>query len=324
MNSKFLAEWRNQLITPEDKFHIHKILAFLVVLSTLFRLAQLFASSLYGSKDEECDMGFRSHPEWTVPTVFLHAALNISSFQFHLPERRIKSGYRIWPEYRLHSLVFLLRSLVAILLNHVEQKTNSNFQWPRYTFLILVLSTMALADVASRSVRGQPSGFARELDAPALTKYFFSVAQCGATAYVLAGDTTQSGLQFIFVMIIQWNAFFMTLRRKNLASQTLLMTFYGVMLGLGIVTARPPPSTRAMAHLAAILRTGLGWNKYLLWTVLYIIHAYGFAKHDHVAWFHALDAISFVPLFWLGYYKHRDEQRGKAIMTSIHSKQRVS
>jgi len=35
---------------------------------------------------------------------------------FKIPLKRIASGYRIWPEYRLHSIFFALRSLSMMLL----------------------------------------------------------------------------------------------------------------------------------------------------------------------------------------------------------------
>jgi hypothetical protein len=355
--------WTSQLITPEDRFHIHKILGLLVAVSTFFRLVLLFVSRIRSiisggsDDDDDGDMGFRSHPEWTIPTVILHAALTLTSFQFQLPTRRIKSGYRIWPEYRLHSLVFLLRSLVAILLSHfclvgaARRGTGGPaynvecYYWPPYTYLILVLSTMGMADLASSAVMipaESSSGFCRDLDAPAVTRYFFSVAQCGATAYVLVGhDTTptpyddsssgssgscrgacgDAALHFVFVLIIQWNAFFMTLQRKNLARRSVLMTLYGLLLAGGIVTARVPPLTKTVVHVAALLRIGPRWlpgqfrlvqdNKYVLWTLIYVmyVHAAG-PVIRHLAWLvPILDGATLVPVLWLGYYKHREEQK---------------
>lgn len=299
--NKTVQQWASQLVTPEDRFHIHKTLGFLVLLSSLYRMLMLFTS---------VDMGFRDNPELTVPTLILHTALNLASFQFKLPQKRIKSGYRIWPEYRLHSLVFLLRSLIAILLNWLEQEFSA-IRWPRYTFLLLVLGTMACADLTSLSVE-ESSGFAREMDAPVLTRYFFSVAQCGATAYVLTGDRRNS-LQFVMVLIIQWNAFLMTLQRKNLASQTVLMAFYGTMLGLGIATARVSPGMRVVVHWAAVMRTGprlpglriLQNNKYLLWVVVYMGYIYGVQPYEGREWFPAIDVGTFLLVILVGYIKYR-------------------
>jgi hypothetical protein len=378
---RWQPSWTSQLITPEDRFHIHKTLGLLVAVSTIFRLSLLFVSRIRSiisgnDDDNDGDMGFRSHPEWTIPTVILHAALTLTSFQFQLPARRIKSGYRIWPEYRLHSLVFLFRSLVAILLSHFclvswsaaaasrgttggdggrpayEDVECYYYGPPSYTHLILVLSTMGMADLASSAMMvpaESSSGFCRDLDAPAVIRYFFSVAQCGATAYVLVGHTTRTpyddtsgsgsgsgsgscrgacgdaALHFVFILIIQWNAFFMTLQRKNLARRSVLMTIYGLLLAGGIVTARVPPLTKTVVHVAALLRIGpRGWwlpgplrlvqdNKYVLWTLIYLmyVHAAG-PIIRHLAWLvPILDGVTLVPVLWLGYYKHREEQRAE-------------
>lgn len=89
-----LSEWKRKLVTREDPKHIHKILGFLVLLSFLYRFTQL----------GQQDLGFVNKPNLTIPTIMLHLALNLSAFEFTLPKRRITTGYRIWPEYRLHSL----------------------------------------------------------------------------------------------------------------------------------------------------------------------------------------------------------------------------
>jgi hypothetical protein len=324
-------EWKDRLITAEDAFHIHKTLGLLVVLSTIFRLVLLLQGTVTSWRaggsddDDDGDMGFRSHPQWTIPTVLVHLLLNLSAFRFALPVRRITTGYRIWPEYRLHSLVFLLRSIAAILLFWSEQQQPGGepaWRWPPITHLFLVLLTMALADLASASVV-EKSGFARNLDALVITRYFFSLAQLGATAYVLLGyytyGSSRSALHFVMIMIIQFNAFFMTLQRKNLVRRIVLVRCYLVMLVVGILTARPPPHVKTIAHLAALLRLGPRYpalrlvqeNKYVMWTMLYLLHEYGLEPcfRHRWTWFPALfELVTLVPVLLLGYYKHTTSQ----------------
>ena len=64
--------------------------------------------------------------------------------------------------------------------------------------LYIVLATMAAADLCSLSQGKHQSGFARELDVPAATRYFFSVAQFNATAMVLVGQRRYT-MQFLMV-----------------------------------------------------------------------------------------------------------------------------
>jgi hypothetical protein len=275
------AEWKKQLITKEDPNHYHKTLGILVLISYLFRLYHVIMST-------ESDMGFASYPQYTIPTIILHLALNASSFIFKIPSKRISSGYRIWPEYRLHSLVFLCRNLAFMLLFYIEQHYYNSKEYHLWN-IIIILSTMAAADLSSYSQGpNYTSGFARELDVPAIVKYFFSMAQLGATAMILHGQRRYT-MHFIMIMIVQGNAFLMTIRRKNLASHALLTSFYGAaLLGAGVVAwfeySRVGMNTvRAVSivgFMATMLRTGpripilsiLQNNKYLLWISLYLFH----------------------------------------------------
>jgi hypothetical protein len=188
-----LAAWKKQLITKEDPSHVHKTLGILVLISYIYRLSQCTLRNN--------DLGFADKPYLTIPTVLLHLALNLSSFEFHIPKQRIKGGYRIWPEYRAHSLVFLCRSLALMTLFWIEREWNlpENHYWN----LVIVLATMAAADYAS-IVYGKDyqSGFARELDVPAIVRYFFSMAQLQATSMCLLGQRRYT-MQFLMVIIVQ-------------------------------------------------------------------------------------------------------------------------
>ena len=85
-SSSILSIWKEKLITREDAYHHHKILGILALLSMALR---------FGMVGQQTDMGFASHPEWTWPTLALHFALTVSSFQFKIPPKRIKDGGRI-------------------------------------------------------------------------------------------------------------------------------------------------------------------------------------------------------------------------------------
>ena len=68
--------------------------------------------------------------------------------------------------------------------------------------LVLILATMAAAEIASASQGKDRSGFARELDVSPRKKYFFSVAQFAATSMCLVGQRRYT-MQFIMVFIVQ-------------------------------------------------------------------------------------------------------------------------
>lgn len=272
-----LYAWKSALITNEDSLHVHKTLGVLCLLSFLVRIPFV---------GERHDMGFASFPEWTLPTLLLHLSLNLSSFQFSIPPRRINSGFRIWPEYRIHSLVFLCRSLVLMFIIWLEKCYDCE---PIYSLnLAVVVAAMAAADFGSYYAGEKyKSGFARKLQVPNVAKVLFSFAQFQATTGCLFGMRRFS-IQFVFVLIIQCNAFLMTLQRKNLASHSLLVSLYGVMLitgfyvcdsetGLQGGTAKLINAFATTAAFSVRLSPRWPWplnfvqSKYVVWPVIFLL-----------------------------------------------------
>lgn len=95
-----LQKWKQQLVTQDDAFHHHKILGSLVLGILIWRFMGILVgsppqSSATRNSSNSCDLRFLSHPEWTWPTLAIHFALNLSSFQFQIPQRRIQDGGRI-------------------------------------------------------------------------------------------------------------------------------------------------------------------------------------------------------------------------------------
>ena len=305
------AEWKRQLVTHEDRLHLHKTLGMACLLSFAWRYAHIGSS----------DMGFRSHPHLTVPTLLLHLALTASSFEFQIPKKRILDGTRIWPEYRLHAMVFLCRSVAVIALYWYEEQYNL----PRYhdvNFLI-VLAAMAAADLCSASVGTQyRSNSVRDIDLHPVVKYFFSVMQFYATAGFLMGMRRYTFI-FLSVMVVQMTPFLGTLRRKNLISAQLGAFLYGLFLVTSTVisvhfspggTMTQIRCTACFGFAAAFWRLfplphslRLLQNKYLLWTVVALVmrhmrpHFEEYTESQVTAAFR----LGLIALLGLGYYKVR-------------------
>ena len=102
---------RKALFTREDVFNFHKTLGMSCLLSYAYRFAQL----------GDADMGF-GPTVGTLGSIALHMTLSVSSLIFKIPRKRSVSLYRIWPEYRLHSIVFAWRCLLAMLITWAEAK----------------------------------------------------------------------------------------------------------------------------------------------------------------------------------------------------------
>lgn len=156
-----IHEWKKQLITREDPMHLHKGLGILCLLSFIWRLAHVGTS----------DMGFLSHPHLTIPTVCLHLMLTASAFEFKISARRIKDGTRIWPEYRMHAMVFLCRSVAVIVMYWCE--TQHGLKRHYDINLAIVLASMAAADLCSASVgKEYQSNSVRDIDTHLLSCTF--------------------------------------------------------------------------------------------------------------------------------------------------------
>lgn len=256
---------RRKLFTNHDRWNIHKILGGGCLLHFLYRFCQAGPS----------DMGFRS--DWlTLFCIAWHTLLSASSMIFHIPMKRLREGSMIWPEYRLHSITFALRSLCCMLIVWFESRYSVGPYYIANVFV--VFATLKLASLGSESAPSgtklDAGGTIRDLDAPLNMRTFFSVLQFHATVGCLYGLRRYS-TQFMYVWIIQFTAFLLTLRRKNLAPHMALVTTYGFMLMAGFVISTYEIVSsdgwegflilNAMANGSAFLRMVMRIDKYLLW-----------------------------------------------------------
>ena len=269
-----LFKLKKQLFTHEDPWHFHKTLGICCLISFAWRLSMIGPS----------DMGFQKYTTLTLPTLLLHLSLTLSSFVFKIPSKRIKSGDRIWPEYRLHALVFLSRSLICCCVFYFEQLHHLP---PNYDInCVIVILTILAADISSRIVTHR-SGSIRDLDTHPAVKYYFSWMQFVATSLHLYGARRFS-LFFYTAFVVQVNPFLMTLRRKNLLSTNEVLSLYGAMLVFGFFVVVYEFGVNApngfngflcqsfIANIAAVLRLGprlpvvrhIQDNKYILWILL--------------------------------------------------------
>jgi hypothetical protein len=251
------------LFTKEDPANIHKTFGVFALGHFIYRFRHVGPS----------DMNF-GVSNMTLFCFAMHATLSASSLIFKIPIKRIAEGSRIWPEYRLHSIVFAYRSLACLAVTYVEKKMA--VETPRYELNgLIVIATLLAADFGTWWVgpAGRSSTI-QGLDAPPFMRFFFSVMQFHATAGCLLG-VRRFSTQFFYVWIIQFTAFLMTLRRKNIAPHGPLVVTYGVMLTSGFLISTYDHylygcwlTVNTLAHLAAGLRLGLRLNKYVLWVGL--------------------------------------------------------
>lgn len=264
----WLGRARKGLFTREDPANVHKTLGFPCLAHFIFRFAQI------GKRD----MGFDARGS-TLACIALHSLLSGSSMIFRIPQKRILEGSRIWPEYRLHSIIFACRSLACMLLTWVELRFELPVMYPLNA--VIVILTCLAADAGSRAVGDNHSSSIRDLSAPPIYHFAASFLQFHATSGCLIGQRRFT-LQFMYVWIIQFNAFVMTLRRKNLISHFGMVYGYAAMLGFVYLVSIYEASilgsfafVNAIGNLAALGRLALGIDKYVLWCGMAVVVHYG-------------------------------------------------
>ena len=193
-----------KLSTREDPWHLHKGLGAFCFLHFAYRYTLLWST---GSMNLQTPFG--------IVGILLHGALSLSSLIFHIPNDRNPVAPMIYPEFRLHSIVFTLRSVFCCL--------SYAMGLPEEVRIGLCFLTMLAADVVSARFRTETSGktitnmpFDPSLQGAEALLHMYSRLQIGATLFMLGGiDGAFSPL-----LAIQLAAFFMTLVRKGILTST--------------------------------------------------------------------------------------------------------
>lgn len=267
--------------------HVHKICGFICLAHFVYRF-------YCGAQS---DMGFVPSTQ-TMALLMVHVLLSYSSLIFKLPLKRIKHGIRIWPEFRLHSIIFASRYLLVLFGLWIELRMQGADESPKsrscwslrwWTNVAFVFGSMRLAEKATEisNLRngkhaGCPSNSVRGIDAPKIYKYIFSVFQFHETATVLLSTFVPLFcIPFGMLFVIQFTAFGMTLQRKNLVPHKFLTHVYMVELiwfvllmpALAIQYSTPYFIGMIQAHhiagnFAAVMRMWFLLGKYQVWLVV--------------------------------------------------------
>ena len=197
------TEWVRKLFTKEDRHFLHKMCGFYCLVHYGYRFAHTEFVTVGKESKTMGDMGFGGVEagSWTTCASLLpHLLLSISSLIFSIPRKRISEGSRIWPEYRLHSIIFACRSLACMAVTWAEARWLQKDQAPLFVAnAAIILLTMIAADMGTHVAgEGATSSTINDLSAPPALKYYFSVAQFHATASCLVGVRRFSS-QFIYL-----------------------------------------------------------------------------------------------------------------------------
>ena len=245
------------LFTPQDTGNIHKTLGAAALGHYVWRFGSFVANG---------SMGFESGAS-PIMWIALHALLSGTSLIFIIPTVRSTKSPMIWPEFRLHSILFAFRSLTAMTLLCAGLSTPA-------TRLATVMGTLALADLTTRhysesktTMRDMPFPDWMSSQARSAVNMYYSVSQVFATLVVLL----QPDLSRLFLVLfpIQLAAFLMTLVRKGMLTPAGWHALYALSLGLNYVYgAYTSDSISSLMYPAAaffcVSRFGFHVNKYVL------------------------------------------------------------
>merc|ERR1712167_295576 len=124
------------------------------------------------------DAGFEADG-LTLLGMLLHLALSCTSLVFNLPAKRTGNQYRIWPEYRLHSIIFACRSLAIMGLLWWNRYVDGGLSNCVYSLLAVGIGfvTLVAADIASWSVGENHVSSVRSTNASELLRFCMSALQ---------------------------------------------------------------------------------------------------------------------------------------------------
>ena len=169
---KMNIENLHKLITYEDSLGIHKIFGIIVLFHFLYRFTIILRYNT---------MFFISPLDLYL--VGIHGILSLSSLIFKIPNYRHGNEPMIYPELRLHSIIFAMRSIICVFLKY--------FKFPIYYRMGVCFVTMIAADIVTfflakgTTIRNMPySKHMTDLDKKKI-KYHYSRSQVGATLMML-------------------------------------------------------------------------------------------------------------------------------------------
>lgn len=230
----------HRLFTHEDKhyYHAHKIIGGVVLIHFIYRI-WLFLNYK--------NMFFDASSYTTLFWILLHFSLHITSFQFVIPTHRNKTYTIIWPEMRIHTMLFAYRSLITMLIIWLRLNEFISPLLDKIIRPFIVLGTIAAADyttyyykyikkkvsINDSTMRGMPYPSYVPKWYTILHNYFYSISQVFATMYILNSKSMES--IFLLLIPIQTAPFGMTLVKKGIINQGGWHLYYSISLLINFV-----------------------------------------------------------------------------------------
>lgn len=269
---------RKKLFTHEDPVGVHKYLGMFCLLNFIGRFRQMY----FG--DPAAGLGSRGHPWFSMVCLLPHALLSVSSLIFDtVPKERVVGKPMIWQEYRIHNIVFGVRSVLTALIASLAIKLGNSVSIRTTSILAsgaCVLLANWGADRATEKLRAvevesttatMPYWEGCSLQTQKKFKSFYAYCQFMATLACLACGNPAWPLSVLIA--IQLASLLMTLVRKGLLSArgyhygytaTLIMPYFVGLRSMIYTQSLEFPVMLVVGYgMYQLRRRGL--SKYALW-----------------------------------------------------------
>lgn len=280
----------HRLVTHEDGsfLHMHKLFGVLGLSHYIYRLYNL---ARYGTMFFDASYA-------TLAWIGVHAMMHVTSFEFHLPQRRNKTYNIIWPEMRWHSLIFAYRSVLMMFVLWLSWRNVIPPHIAVYLRGPLVLLTMATADRVTAYYKEQGTLQNDETTmrsnpypsyvSPTLSRaynLFYSTSQVFGTVNILYRDMNAI---FLVILPIQIAPLGMTLVKKGIINQAGWHLWYSLAIFANYWNAHVTPDDasvwyyKASVFLFCLYRFRFHINKYILWSFIIMLQWYLFATRPNI------------------------------------------
>ena len=211
-----------KLITKEDTYNIHKIFGIVSLGNYIYRF--------YNWNNK---LGFQYETKTSILLFCaIHGLLSLTGLLFKLPSKRIKGSPMMWPEFRMHSIIFAFRSLIAMVFITLNMSTPFSRCCIIFGTLISAdLSTMYYNNTDNNStMRGMPYPNWLTPNIKKIMNIFYSYSQVLATLSIMYA--TQLPELFLILFPIQLAALLLTLVRKGIISTSAWHIYYTLSLSI--------------------------------------------------------------------------------------------
>jgi Cytochrome b5-like Heme/Steroid binding domain len=275
---------KRKLFTKEDPIGIHKYLGVFVLLNYAGRYRQAYFGDVCAG------LGSRGHPWFALACLIPHALLSASSLIFHtVPKERVVGKPMIWQEFRVHNILFGLRSVVTAMaasLSIAHGNTPLARQVAISVSCLVVLMSQWGANVATNRLRPNqvesttatmPYWEGCSMETQRRFKSFYAYSQFMATLACLAVGNPFWPLSVL--LAIQCASLLMTLVRKGLLSTrgyhygytATLLAPYLVGVRSMMYTRRPDFPIMVMLGYLLYQARRRGVNKFVLWLPIVMV-----------------------------------------------------